>query len=216
MRCAGSAGPAASASSPIATCKAATNRFANALRSLGVREGDSVFVLAGRIPELYIAVLGALKAKCVVSPLFSAFGPEPIATRLTIGEGRVLVTTEALYRRKVAAIRAQLPKLEHVILVPEDGERRRPAPARSTGVRLVETQSRGFRHPADRPRGSRPAAFHQRHDRPAQGRDPCARGGGDPPHHRPSTRSTCTMTTSSGAPPIPAGSPARATASSRR
>ena len=83
--------------------KATTNRFANALRGLGVGEGESVFVLSGRIPELYIAVLGALKAKCIVSPLFSAFGPEPIATRLTIGEGRLLVTTEALYRRKVEA-----------------------------------------------------------------------------------------------------------------
>lgn len=38
-----------------------------------------VFVLAGRIPELYLAILGALKARCVVCPLFSAFGPEPIS-----------------------------------------------------------------------------------------------------------------------------------------
>jgi acetyl-CoA synthetase len=68
--------------------RAATNRFANALRSLGVAEGDRVFVLSGRIPELYIAALGALKAKRVVSPLFSAFGPEPLQTRLGIGEGR--------------------------------------------------------------------------------------------------------------------------------
>ena len=84
--------------------RAETNRFANALRQLGVPAGERVFVLAGRIPELYIAVLGALKAKCVVSPLFSAFGPEPLATRLGIGDGRVLVTTEPLYRRKVAGI----------------------------------------------------------------------------------------------------------------
>jgi acetyl-CoA synthetase len=102
--------------------KAATNRFANTLRSLGVGEGDSVFVLSGRIPELYIAVLGALKAKCVVSPLFSAFGPEPIATRLTIGDGRVLVTTASLYRRKVEAIRTQLPRLDHIILVPDEND----------------------------------------------------------------------------------------------
>ncbi|MGE0224731.1 MAG: acetate--CoA ligase [Acetobacteraceae bacterium] len=106
--------------------RAETNRFANALRALGVGAGDGVFVLAGRVPELYIAVLGALKAKCVVTPLFSAFGPEPIATRLAIGEGRVLVTTESLYRRKVAALRDRLPSLQHVILIPENGE---PPPA---------------------------------------------------------------------------------------
>ena len=45
--------------------------------------GERVFLLMGRLPELYVALLGALKARCVVSPLFSAFGPEPIATRAT-------------------------------------------------------------------------------------------------------------------------------------
>ena len=123
--------------------KAATNRFANALRSLGMREGDGVFVLAGRIPELYIAVLGALKAKCVVTPLFSAFGPEPIATRLEIGAGRVLVTTDALYRRKVAGIRAQLPRLEHVILVPEESAAG-SQPNTLDWQTLVEAQSADF------------------------------------------------------------------------
>ncbi len=131
--------------------KAATNRFANGLRGLGVREGDSVFVLAGRIPELYIAVLGALKAKCVVAPLFSAFGPEPIATRLAIGEGRVLVTTEALYRRKVAPIRSQLTQLEQVILVPETGEPEANLGDALDWRTLVETQSPDFVIPPTAP-----------------------------------------------------------------
>jgi acetyl-CoA synthetase len=98
-----------------------TNRFANALRGLGVQPGERVFLLLGRIPELYVAALGALKARCVVSPLFSAFGPEPLATRLQIGDGRVLVTTEPLYRRKVEGLRSRLPGLTHVMLVGEDG-----------------------------------------------------------------------------------------------
>ncbi|MDE1943080.1 MAG: acetate--CoA ligase [Betaproteobacteria bacterium] len=98
-----------------------TNRFASALASLGVHRGDTLFVLSGRIPELYIAVLGSLKAGMVVSPLFSAFGPEPVATRLTLGAGRVLVTTESLYQRKVEGLRGHLPQLEHVLLVGEKG-----------------------------------------------------------------------------------------------
>jgi len=98
-----------------------TNRFANVLRGLGVRKGDRMFVLCGRVPELYVAVLGAMKNGTVVSPLFSAFGPEPIATRMQMGEGQVLVTTESLYRRKVAGIRSQLPMLRHVLLIPEEG-----------------------------------------------------------------------------------------------
>ncbi|HQN12174.1 MAG TPA: acetate--CoA ligase [Quisquiliibacterium sp.] len=98
-----------------------TSRFANVLRALGVGRGDRVFVLAGRIPELYVAILGALKNGSVVTPLFSAFGPEPIATRANIGKAKVLVTTDLLYRRKVAKVRAQIPTLEHVLLVAEEG-----------------------------------------------------------------------------------------------
>jgi acetyl-CoA synthetase len=94
-----------------------TDRFANVLRSLGVGKGETVAVLAGRIPELYIAALGTLKNGSLFTPLFSAFGPEPIQARVNIGRARVLVTTEALYKKKVEAMRASMPSLEHVLLV---------------------------------------------------------------------------------------------------
>ncbi len=96
---------------------AASNRFANVLKSLGVARGDAVFGLMGRRPELYEAMLGILKNGSVFSPLFSAFGPEPLKARMTIGSARALVTTDALYNRKVAAWRGELPGLEHVLLV---------------------------------------------------------------------------------------------------
>ncbi|MDI1245114.1 MAG: AMP-binding protein, partial [Rhodoferax sp.] len=98
-----------------------TNRFANVLQSLGVGRGDRLFLLAGRIPELYVGLLGALKNGTVVTPLFSAFGPEPIATRIQLGAGQVLLTTAALYQRKVRQMRAQMPSLRHVLLVADDG-----------------------------------------------------------------------------------------------
>jgi acetyl-CoA synthetase len=99
---------------------AATNRFANVLGTLGVGMGDGVFLLANRVPELHIAMLGALKQRCIVTPLFSAFGPEPIATRAKLGHARVLVTSSTLYRRKVEAIRPQLDTLRHVLLLHDD------------------------------------------------------------------------------------------------
>lgn len=105
----------------------ATNQFANALHDLGVMPGERVFVLMGRLPELYVAVLGALKARCVVTPLFSAFGPEPIVTRAEMGDARVLVTTPELYQRKIRDVRERLPGLKHVIVVGA-------APADETGV----------------------------------------------------------------------------------
>jgi acetyl-CoA synthetase len=96
------------------------SRFANVLQHLGVEKGDRVYALAGRISELYITALGTWKNRSVFCPLFSAFGPEPVRTRLVIGQAKVLVTTEPLYRRKVAALRPSLPHLEQILLVGED------------------------------------------------------------------------------------------------
>jgi acetyl-CoA synthetase len=97
-----------------------TKRFTSALRSLGIGKGDRVFTMMNRSPELYIAMLGALRNGSVVSPLFSAFGPEPIATRVNIGQADVLVTTAALYRRKIAKIRDRLPSVRHIFVVDRD------------------------------------------------------------------------------------------------
>jgi len=96
-----------------------SNRFAHVLSSLGVGHGGRVFGLSGRIPEYYIAVMGTLKNASVFSPLFSAFGPDPIQDRMTIGSASVLVTTEKLYRKKVAPWREELSTLKHVLLIGE-------------------------------------------------------------------------------------------------
>jgi acetyl-CoA synthetase len=95
---------------------AQVNRFANTLAQHGIRKGDRVFSLLGRVPELYIAALGTLKSGSVFSPLFSAFGPEPIKARMTIGEASALVTTEAFYRRKIEPWRKELASLQKVFL----------------------------------------------------------------------------------------------------
>ncbi len=97
-----------------------TNRFANVLKILGIKKGERVFSLCGRIPELYFAALGTLKNTSVYCPLFSAFGPEPIAQRLQIGDGKVLVTTQRLYRKKIAQLRPALPALRYILLVDSD------------------------------------------------------------------------------------------------
>ena len=87
-----------------------SNRFANVLAGLGIGKGDRVFMLSARIPELYIAVLGTLKNVSVLCPLFAAFGPEPIWQRIHKGDGKLLVTTRKLYKRKIAQIRDALPR----------------------------------------------------------------------------------------------------------
>jgi len=96
--------------------KEESNRLANVLRHLGVKKGDTVFALAGRIPELYITALGTLKNISIFCPLFSAFGPEPIFQRLTRGDAKILMTTEQLYKKKIEGLRQRLPQLQHILL----------------------------------------------------------------------------------------------------
>lgn len=126
-----------------------TNRFANAALALGLKRGDRIFVLAPRLPELYVAVLGSLKAGLVVSPLFSAFGPEPIAMRMNLGGGRALVTTGELYRRKVAGMRSQIASLEHVLLIGDDDQP--PPAATQSAYDLMKKASDSFETVATRP-----------------------------------------------------------------
>lgn len=108
---------------------AAVNRFTNALTALDVPQGAVVASFMGRLPELYVTALGAMKAGCTFCPLFPVFGPDPAQARLELGRAQVLVTTESLYRRKIAPIRARLPMLRHVLVV-----RSGPARALPEGV----------------------------------------------------------------------------------
>jgi acetyl-CoA synthetase len=107
--------------------EARSNRFANVLRHLGIGRGDVIALVLPRIPELYIATLGALKNGSVITALFPAFGPEPIRQRLELGGARVVVTTDQLHRRKLSGIRGSLPQLEHVIVTGDDDGKRAPS-----------------------------------------------------------------------------------------
>jgi acetyl-CoA synthetase len=111
--------------------KEKSNRFANVLKQFGLDKGDRVFILAGRIPELYVAVLGTLKAAGVICPLFSEFGPEPIYQRLSRGDAKILVTSKRLYKQKVAGLTERLPQLTHILLTDaeeDEGEKLRSLP----------------------------------------------------------------------------------------
>jgi acetyl-CoA synthetase len=130
-----------------------SNRFANVLRELGVRAGDSVFALAGRVPALYIAALGTWKAQGVFCTMFSAFGPEPIRTRMSIGGAKVLITTATLYEKKIAPIRAGLPELRHVLLI-DDTEQ----PGTLSYTRLMADAAETFEIPPTAP--DDPALLH--------------------------------------------------------
>ncbi|MDG0793362.1 acetate--CoA ligase [Cohnella ginsengisoli] len=92
-------------------------RFANVLRGLGIAKGDRVFIFMPRTPELYFALLGALKIGAVVGPLFEAFMETAVRDRLQDSGAVAIVTTPALLPR---ISRAELPELKHLIVFGDD------------------------------------------------------------------------------------------------
>jgi len=103
----------------FAEMKALSNKFANVLRKYGVTKGDRVFIFMPRSPELYAALLGAVKIGAIVGPLFEAFMEGAVKDRLEDAEAVAILTTPKLKERVPVG---QLPALKHVFLVGAGGE----------------------------------------------------------------------------------------------
>ncbi len=97
----------------------AANRLGNALKAIGIKKGDRVFVFLPRVAELYIATIAIAKIGAIAGPLFSAFGPDALRDRLQDSEAKVVITNPAL-KDKIHGIKKDLPDLEHIIVVDTD------------------------------------------------------------------------------------------------
>ncbi|WP_096188721.1 acetate--CoA ligase [Evansella halocellulosilytica] len=97
--------------------KEQSNKSAHMFKNCNVEKGDRVFIFMPRSPELYVALLGAIKVGAVVGPLFEAFMKEAVKSRIEDSEAKILVTTPELLQRVPYD---QLPSLERIILVGED------------------------------------------------------------------------------------------------
>ncbi len=133
-----------------------SNQFANVLGKLGATKGDRVFCFLDRVPELYAAVFGTLKAGCVTGPLFSAFGPDAAGDRMADAGASVLVTSPE-QRAKVAEMRAHLPALKHVIIV-DHGKQPALEPGEVSWNELMDGASGAFDIVPTRPED--PAVMH--------------------------------------------------------
>ncbi|MBB3907034.1 MULTISPECIES: acetate--CoA ligase [Anoxybacillaceae] len=92
-----------------------SNKAANVFKQVAeVEKGDRVFVFMPRSPELYFAVLGAIKTGAIVGPLFEAFMEGAVRDRLEDSEAKVIVTTPELLPRVPVN---ELPALKYVLLV---------------------------------------------------------------------------------------------------
>ncbi len=97
-----------------------SNKAANVLKDYGnVVKGDRVFIFMPRSPELYLALLGALKVGAIVGPLFEAFMEGAVFDRLYNSEAKTIVTTAALLPRIPIE---KLPALQKILVVGEQIE----------------------------------------------------------------------------------------------
>ena len=76
-----------------------SNKFANVLTDLGVKQGNRVFIFLPRCPEYYIALAGCAKAGAVFSPLFEALMEMAVRERLRDSGAAVVVTTPLMASR---------------------------------------------------------------------------------------------------------------------
>lgn len=92
------------------------NRFAGALRALGIKQGERVAVLLRNRPEFVIAFYGALKAGAVAAPVSWAVTPAEQRFLIADCEARALVTDAALWA-PLRDLRPAMPSLQHTVLV---------------------------------------------------------------------------------------------------
>ena len=82
-----------------AQLSAEVNRFANALRALGVRKGDRVAVYLPMVPEAAVAMLACARIGAVHSVVFGGFSAGALASRVQDAGARVIVTADGSWRR---------------------------------------------------------------------------------------------------------------------
>lgn len=75
------------------------NRFANVLKSMGVKKGDRVTIYMGRVPELVIAMLATVKVGAVHSVVYGGFSETALADRIEDARSKVVITCDGSWLR---------------------------------------------------------------------------------------------------------------------
>ena len=103
----------------------AVNKFANVLKSLGIRRGDRVAIYLPMIPEIAISMLACARIGAPHTVVFGGFSADSLRDRINDAEARVLITADGGYRRgsivplKETADKAiaQCPSIKNVVVV---------------------------------------------------------------------------------------------------
>src|SRR3990167_6183437 len=101
------------------------SKFANALKSLGIRKGDRVTIYLPRIPEQFIAMLASAKIGAIHSVVFSGFSADALKNRIMDAQSKVVITTDRYpYKDKILESKRtvdeavkDIKSVENIILV---------------------------------------------------------------------------------------------------
>jgi len=107
-----------------------TCKFANILKSLGVKKGDRVTIYMGRIPELMIAMLACARIGAIHSVVYGGFSVEALHERLEDSKSKVLIVSDGAYQRgKIVPLKEiadealqRAATVESVLVVKRTGE----------------------------------------------------------------------------------------------
>ncbi|MBI4713521.1 MAG: AMP-binding protein, partial [Planctomycetes bacterium] len=113
-------------------CKAA-----NALKSLGIKKGDTIGIYMPMIPEIVYAFFACLKIGAVIIPIFSGFGATALSTRLADAKTKVIFTSDGglrrgkqvLLKKEVDLAARDIPTLKNIIVVKRLGLKDTPMTA---------------------------------------------------------------------------------------
>ncbi len=105
------------------------SKFANILKSMGVKKGDIVTIYMPQIPEQIFAMLACAKIGAAHSVVYGGFSQEALSERIKDAESRVVITADGGYRRgKIADLKSIVndavvlcPTVEVVITVKRTG-----------------------------------------------------------------------------------------------
>ncbi len=100
-------------------------KFANVLKSLGVKKGDRVTIYLPMVPELPIAMLACARIGATHSVIFSGFSATSIKDRVSDSNSKIIITADGGYRRgKIVPLKdviddaiSELDFVEHVVIL---------------------------------------------------------------------------------------------------
>ncbi|MCL4477487.1 MAG: long-chain-fatty-acid--CoA ligase [Deltaproteobacteria bacterium] len=95
------------------------NRFANGLKSIGVKKGDTVHIYINNSPEFLYAALAANKLGALAGPINCWWSPEEVKFLLNDSEGKYLIV-ESSYYSNVEQIKPELNYLQKIVYLGED------------------------------------------------------------------------------------------------